>query len=108
MTDRRDDRPATDAPDATDGRETVDRRVVVERDAGLHARPARDVVTTTAEFDADVTVAFGEESARAASLLELTALGAARGDEVAVSATGPDAAAAVEAVAAALSKGDEP
>lgn len=86
---------------------TAERRVVVEREAGLHARPAREVVETAADFDADVTVEFGAETARAASLLELTALGAEPGDEVSVSATGPDAAAAVEAVVAALTGEDD-
>ena len=85
----------------------TERRAEVEREAGLHARPARAVVETVADFEATVTVEFGAETARAASLLELTALGAERGDEVAVSATGPDADAATDAVVTVLTGEDD-
>ncbi|WP_158055561.1 HPr family phosphocarrier protein [Halorussus halophilus] len=79
------------------------RHCVVEREAGLHARPARIVVNTVSEYEADVTVEYDSETARATSLLELTALGVESGTEIAVSATGPEAEAAVEAVVAVLS-----
>ncbi len=58
---------------------------------GLHARPAAMVARAMSQLDARVTVRFGEASADGRSVLALMALGARGGDEVHVSATGPQA-----------------
>lgn len=68
---------------------------------GLHARPAAELARLAAGFDADVTVAGVE----AASVLELMALGATGGQELAVTAAGPQAAEALAAVTAAIDGG---
>lgn len=89
---------------------TVERTVTVSHEVGLHARPAREVVDTASGFDATVTVgrvadedhAEHDESASAASLLELTALGVETGEAVRVRAEGPDERDAVDAVADAV------
>ena len=67
---------------------------------GLHARPAARFVETTRSFDADVRVAKngGGAPVRAGSLTNLVALGARFGDTLTVTAAGPDAQAAVEAL----------
>lgn len=64
---------------------------------GLHARPAAMVARTMARLDARVTVRFGEATADGRSVLALMALGARGGDEVHVSATGPQADEALRA-----------
>ncbi len=58
---------------------------------GLHARPAAMVARAMSQLDARVTVRFGEAAADGRSVLALMALGARGGDEVRVSATGPQA-----------------
>ena len=58
---------------------------------GLHARPAAMVARAMTQLDARVTVRFGEATADGRSVLALMALGARGGDEVHVSATGPQA-----------------
>jgi PTS hybrid protein len=58
---------------------------------GLHARPAAMVARAMTKFDARVTVRFGAATADGRSVLALMALGARGGDEVHVSATGPQA-----------------
>ena len=58
---------------------------------GLHARPAAMVARAMSQLDARVTVRFGEATADGRSVLALMALGARGGDEVHVSATGPQA-----------------
>jgi phosphoenolpyruvate---glycerone phosphotransferase subunit DhaM len=58
---------------------------------GLHARPAAMVARAMSQFDARVTVRFGEATADGRSVLALMALGARGGDEIHVSATGPQA-----------------
>lgn len=62
---------------------------------GLHARPAAALAACTAGFDAQVSV----DGADARSLVELMALGLSAGATVTVSASGPQAAAALEAAA---------
>lgn len=85
----------------------TERRVAVERETGLHARPARAVAEAAADFEATVTVASGDRTARAESPLELTALGVERGEAVVVRARGDDAESALDAVADALAGEDD-
>ena len=70
---------------------------------GLHARPAASVVRTVAGLDAEVrleNVTAGRGPASGRSLTALSTLGALRGHQVRILARGPDASAALEAVAA--------
>lgn len=69
-------------------------------DVDLHARPAADFVRTAMRFRADVRVAAGEREADAKSLLSVLALGAKAGTELRLSASGDDAADALQALAA--------
>jgi multiphosphoryl transfer protein len=65
---------------------------------GLHARPAARLVSGLAGFDADITlrnVTTGAGPAPAGSLTRVAALGAMRGHQVEIRATGPEAEAAV-------------
>jgi phosphoenolpyruvate-protein phosphotransferase/dihydroxyacetone kinase phosphotransfer subunit len=99
ITDDGDDRPP--APESADG-PAPDATVELDvRNAiGLHARPAARFVETARGFDADVRVAKngGGEPVRASSLTNLVALGARFGDTLTVTAAGPDAQAAVDAL----------
>ena len=64
----------------------------------LHARPAADFVRTAMRFGAEVQVSTGEREANAKSLLSVLALGAKGGTQLRLSATGDDAAAAIDAL----------
>ena len=77
------------------------RRVTIVNAQGLHARPAALLARTAAGFDAKVHV----EGVDAASILALMGLATAQGDEVTVTASGPQAAEALEAVTAAIADG---
>jgi phosphotransferase system HPr (HPr) family protein len=66
---------------------------------GLHARPAALFVQEANKFAADITVLLGEEQADAKSILDLLLLGASQGSTVTVRAEGPDADAALAALA---------
>lgn len=68
----------------------------------LHARPAGKVVRAAAGFEAQVEIGYGDRVASARGVLGLMGLGATAGAAVTLRATGADAAAAVEAVAAVL------
>ncbi len=67
-------------------------------EVGLHARPAALFVRAAAGFSATITVARGDRSADAKSLLEVLQLEAGRGAVITVTAEGPDAEAALDAL----------
>lgn len=81
---------------------------VVVNPSGLHARPAATFVKAASRFDADVRIAdldagSGEVSGR--SLLALMALGVRQGARVRVSASGPQAAQALDELRALMDDG---
>ena len=70
---------------------------------GLHARPAARVIEAVRDLDADVRIAkagSGRAPISAKSLTAVVSLGARIGDELEVSASGPDADAAITALVA--------
>lgn len=71
--------------------------VTLTNEIGLHARPAAMVARAMTGFDATVTVHFNDASVDGRSVLALMALGARGGDQVRVSATGRQAAEALQA-----------
>jgi multiphosphoryl transfer protein len=78
-------------------------RLEIRNPLGLHARPAARFVQTAAGFDADVQVqnlTTGRGPASGRSLNGLATLGIRQGHEILVSAHGPQAAAALDALAA--------
>ncbi|WP_224336208.1 phosphocarrier protein HPr [Haloprofundus halobius] len=84
----------------------MERTVTIVPEAGLHARPASKFVQAANEHDAEVTVEkVGDDSGpvNAGSMLAVTSLGAAHGDEVRLVAEGDDAEAALDALEEVLS-----
>jgi phosphocarrier protein FPr len=76
-------------------------RLEIRNPLGLHARPAARFVQTAAGFDADVQVqnlTTGRGPASGRSLNGLATLGVRQGHEILVSAHGPQAAAALDAL----------
>ena len=65
----------------------------------LHARPTGAFVRAAASFAATIEVEANGRRANAKSILEILALGADGGTELAISASGDDAAAAVAGLA---------
>jgi phosphotransferase system HPr (HPr) family protein len=85
---------------------TESRRTVrVRNREGFHARSCTAIVQAVRKHRADVRIALGESEADAASVFDLMTLCAAFGDEVEVRATGEDADAVVEALAALFAAG---
>jgi PTS hybrid protein len=79
----------------------VERSVVLRNRLGLHARPAATLARKAADFDAEVTL----NGVDAASVLALMGLGLTGGAELHLSATGPQAAQALEAIVADVEAG---
>jgi len=67
---------------------------------GLHARASRKLAELAFKYESSITVRREDEEADARSLMDLMMLGAGIGSSIDVEAEGPDAEAAVEAIAA--------
>jgi phosphocarrier protein len=70
---------------------------------GLHARASAKFVQTVEKFDAEVKVKRGNETVGGTSIMGLMMLAAGPGTAITVEASGPEAAAVVEALAALVS-----
>jgi phosphotransferase system HPr (HPr) family protein len=77
-------------------------RARLPESVALHARPAGIVVQRAARYAAEVQLAANGRCANAKSILEVLALGAEGGTELVITASGDDAAAAVDELAAVL------
>jgi phosphocarrier protein FPr/phosphocarrier protein len=73
--------------------------------AGLHARPAAVLATEARRYASRVRLVRGVDGANAKSVVAIMGLSTKQGDAVRVEATGPDARAAVAALAALLAAG---
>ena len=90
-------------PAGTNGDTPVVRNVEIVNKKGLHARASAKFVQHAEQFDAQITVTRGHESVGGTSIMGLMMLAAGPGVTITVSATGKDAAAAVEALCALVS-----
>jgi phosphocarrier protein HPr len=73
--------------------------VEILNERGLHARASAKFVKLASEFDAEVTVSRDEQSVDARSIMGLMMLAAGPGSCIDITAEGPDAKAAVDALA---------
>jgi phosphocarrier protein HPr len=78
--------------------EPVVRAFVIRNKKGLHARASAKFVQTVEKFDADIRVTRGHETVGGTSIMGLMMLAAAPGTSITITATGREAAAAVEAL----------
>ncbi|RKR73180.1 HPr family phosphocarrier protein [Frondihabitans australicus] len=76
----------------------VTRTTTVASSSGLHARPASLFVQTVTASGHQVTIAKGDKSANAASILALLGLGVNTGDEVTLTVNGDDADATADSL----------
>ena len=65
---------------------------------GLHARASAKFVQTVERFDAEVRVTRGQETVGGTSIMGLMMLAAGPGTSITVAASGPEAAAVIEAL----------
>jgi phosphocarrier protein HPr len=76
----------------------VERVVNLPAGIDLHARPAAQLVRTAVRFAAEIGVAVNGREANAKSLLAVLALGATAGTPLLLTASGQDAAVALNAL----------
>jgi multiphosphoryl transfer protein len=87
-----------------------ERVLTLKNEAGLHARPAARFAQKAASYDADVRVrnlTNGKGPVSARSLLSVIALGAVKGSQIGISASGREAASALQALSELIEEGLE-
>ena len=72
--------------------------LVIKNRLGLHARPAMSLVDTASGFSRDIKIAKDQQVVDAKSIMQLMMLAATRGTALTVTADGPDADEAVQAI----------
>ena len=77
----------------------VSREIPIINKRGLHARASAKFVQTVERFSAEVWVTKGNETVGGTSIMGLMMLSAGPGTSIVVSAIGPEAQAAVDAIA---------
>lgn len=84
---------------------------MIERDAtivnsqGMHARPAAQIVRMAAKFDASLELVCDGQTVNGKSIMGVMTLAAEQGATVRIRAEGPDAEAAVHALAELIAAG---
>jgi len=87
------------APNPSSASGAVSREIPIVNKRGLHARASAKFVQMVERFNADVTVTRNGESVGGNSIMGLMMLAAGIGTTIVVSATGPEAEAAVAGIA---------
>jgi phosphocarrier protein len=77
----------------------LERNVTIANKNGLHARPAAEIVKTAAKFKADITLVRDDLEVNGKSIMGVMMLAAEYGSTLRLRADGPDAEAAVSALA---------
>lgn len=74
------------------------REVTIANQRGLHARASAKFVKRAAEFDAELTVSRDGMHVVGTSIMGLMMLAASKGSSISISASGPEASEALEAI----------
>lgn len=77
----------------------VSRAVVIKNKQGLHARPAEMFVRLANQYESRIQLLRDDRRVEATSIIDLLTLGATQGTTLILEAVGPDAQAAVDALA---------
>lgn len=85
--------------------EERERPVTIVNAKGLHARASAKFVSVAEQWDADISVAYGEETVPACSIMGLMMLGAGAGATITLRATGGQAEEALSALATLVESG---
>lgn len=85
-------------PASTEG--ALELRLTIQNRLGLHARPAANFVRTANRYQAETWVHKGSKSANAKSINQVATLGVRQGEQIVLTANGPDAAQALSALEA--------
>ncbi|NLN15051.1 MAG: HPr family phosphocarrier protein [Tissierellia bacterium] len=74
------------------------RKVILQLETGLHARPASELVKIASGFTSEIVLVKDGQEYNAKSILGLLSIGAGKGDEFIIKAKGHDAQEAIERI----------
>lgn len=83
----------------TNGAEFIVRDLVIINRKGLHARATAKFVQCCERYEAEITVSKCGDTVGGSSIMGILTLGAAQGSTITVTASGPQASEAIEALA---------
>ncbi len=83
----------------------IEREATIVNQLGLHARPAAKIVKVASGFTAEVEIVKDGMAVNGKSIMGVMMLAAECGSSITLRATGPDEAAAVEALCALVASG---
>jgi len=83
----------------------IEREALIVNPLGVHARPAAEFVKTAGKFASAIEVRRGDVSVNGKSIMGVMMLAAEQGATIVISATGDDAAAALDALCALVAAG---
>ena len=83
----------------------ITKEVKIPNSLGLHARPAMQLVDIANRFKANLQIAKGSQLVDAKSIMQVMTLAATQGTRLTLSATGPDANQALNAMAELITEG---
>lgn len=84
---------------------TATAEVLIPNPTGMHARPAANLVNVAKDFESEIQLDKQDESGSAKSIVSILAMALAYGDKMTITATGPDAQEAVDALVQAIKDG---
>jgi len=76
----------------------IRREVTVRNRLGIHARPAAAFVKLASRFESEILVEKDDQTVNGKSIMGLMSLAAGRGSKIRITARGPDAERAMEAL----------
>ncbi|HEY5087730.1 MAG TPA: HPr family phosphocarrier protein [Gemmatimonadaceae bacterium] len=77
----------------------AERTVTIVNKNGVHARPAAEIVKAAGKFASNITIVRDDLEVNGKSIMGVMMLAAECGSQIVLRATGPDADAAIEALA---------
>ncbi len=83
----------------------AERTVTIVNKVGLHARPAAQIVKLASRFKSDITISRDDLEVNGKSIMGVMMLAAERGTDLLLRADGPDAEAALDALANLIADG---
>ncbi len=83
----------------------ITKEVEIPNSFGLHARPAMQLVDLASRFDASLQITKDKQLVDAKSIMQVMTLAATQGTRLTLSASGPEAAQALAAMAKLIAEG---
>ncbi|MBM7557960.1 HPr family phosphocarrier protein [Halanaerobacter jeridensis] len=83
----------------------MEKKVMIQNETGIHARPASMLVEEASNYDSDVELLKDGQAVNAKSIMGIMSLGIKQSTEVTVRAEGADAEEAVDAIVELIQSG---